>query len=68
MPAFEHVLKRLSGTVEVLVIKEHDLREQDRLLVALLSLTLAAHVQHGDAWPSLRIGPCRCRHVMVMNG
>ncbi len=45
---FKYVLKWLSGTVEVLVVKEHDLREQNRLFVALSCPAPAADVQHGD--------------------
>ena len=34
--------------MQIFVIQEYDLREQDRLLLALFALTLAAYVQHGD--------------------
>ena len=42
------VLELAAGAVQVLVIQKYDLREQNRLFVALPALTLAADVEHGD--------------------
>ena len=42
------VFEFAAGAVQVLVVQKYDLREQNRLFVALLTLTLAADVEHGD--------------------
>ena len=45
---FKYILERLTGSVQIFVIQEYDLREQYGLLLTLFTLPLAAHVQHGD--------------------
>ena len=64
---FKYILERLTGTVQVLIIQEYDLREQYGLLLALFTLPLAAHVQHGDG-ASFAKRPVPVPIVMVMNG
>ena len=47
-PSLKHILKLLSGTMKIFIIKEYNFREKHRFFTILFPLSLPADIQQGD--------------------